>query len=287
MSRKRTRGGCPCTLRLPRTRNSIMSGPSSGACARRRSGVCPGPSWPGSPCGGFGDGGVRGARSGSRTPAAQHGLGGRRRRPGHPASGGMPSTRARVCVMSLTFAAVSDDVQRGAPSQIRWCLPAFRRPTGDGPVAAPSLSRESGGPPTHARVQSSSQARVRLREQDAAQLVGPPARCQRSRAAPAGLSGAEPPTPAAGVARPCHRPRRTECPAGTAGHPPASAQATARPGRRQRLDELPQVIVHDQRPSTPEPSSGRIITSGTCGPRTRRDLVTSREQLQVRPRDTG
>lgn len=53
---------------------------------------------------------------------------------GRPATGGMPSTRARVWVTSLTFAAVVmtfSGVPR--PSQIKWCLlPVFRgRPATD------------------------------------------------------------------------------------------------------------------------------------------------------------
>lgn len=69
---------------------------------------------------------------------------GRRRRwPGRPATGGMPPTRARVWVTSLTFAAVVmtfSGVPR--PSQTRWrLLPVFRRSTGDGPVSGPLFSR--------------------------------------------------------------------------------------------------------------------------------------------------
>lgn len=71
-----------------------------------------------------------------RTDSGRH-LG----RPGRPASGGMPSTGARVPVMSLTLAAVVVTCSGVlCPSQIRWCLlPVFRRSTGDGPVAAPSF----------------------------------------------------------------------------------------------------------------------------------------------------
>lgn len=57
------------------------------------------------------------------------------------------------------------------------------------------------------------------------------------------------PAPAAGVARLCrcrgrHRPR--------AGRP-------LEPGRQQRLDQCPQVVVHDPRPSTHTTTNGRIV----------------------------
>ncbi|MFI1212724.1 hypothetical protein ACH4UV_34650 [Streptomyces sp. NPDC020802] len=57
---------------------------------------------------------------------------------GRPATGGMPSTAAKVWVTLLTLAAVVmtlDGVLR--PSQIKWCLlPVFRRSTSDEPVSA-------------------------------------------------------------------------------------------------------------------------------------------------------
>src|ERR1044072_2894347 len=72
---------------------------------------------------------------------------GRRRGwPGRPATGGMPSTRTRVCVVSLTFAAVVMTWSGvPIPSQTRWCLlPVFRRSTGDGPVASPLFGADVG-----------------------------------------------------------------------------------------------------------------------------------------------
>lgn len=121
---------------------------------------------------------------GVRTPARSTWL---------PATGGTPSTRARVCVTSLTLAAVVMTLN-GVPltSQIRWCLlPVFLRSTGDGPVASPPFRADVGG--IHAgpgpvqcvgRVQLGEQYAVQLVE--GAGLVPPPA------SAPAGLPRAEP-----------------------------------------------------------------------------------------------
>ncbi|MDQ1024631.1 hypothetical protein QF035_002213 [Streptomyces umbrinus] len=135
---------------------------------------------------------------------------------GRPATGGMPSTRARVCVTSLTFAAVVitlSGVPR--PSQIKWCLlPVFRRSTGDGPVSAPPFSRGCGSRPRTLQRQQLPGYVVVQDVQDALQTQPISYRT---------------------------RPRRL-----------------VRPGRQQRLDQNPQVVVHDPRPSAHTPTNGRI-----------------------------
>ena len=115
-----------------------------------------------------------------------------RGRPGRPATGGMPSIRLRVWVMSLTLAAVvmtRSGVPR--PSQIKWCLlPAFRRSTGDGPVAAPSSSRVRESRPRARPVEFA--CRVQFGEHDAVQLLDDSGLRPAAQASPTGLSGAEP-----------------------------------------------------------------------------------------------
>lgn len=116
----------------------------------------------------------------------------RRGRPGRPATGGMPSTRVRVWVTSLTFAAVVmtlNGVPR--PSQIRSCLlPVFHRSTGDGPVSTPSFSCGCGSRP---RTRGTSRVRrVEFGEQDAVPLVEDPGLLPAAQAPPAGLSEPNP-----------------------------------------------------------------------------------------------
>ncbi len=152
----------------------------------------------------------------------------RRGRPGRPATGGIPSTRLRVWVMSLTFAAVVmtlSGVPR--PSQIRWCLlPVFRRSTGDGPVSAPPFSR---GCENHPRKPATSRAR----RPRSALRAGPDAAGRRplpSATGPGGASTSVPsrtPVPGAEVARLCRCRGRTGCPGDRAGPTPAEAPVTA------------------------------------------------------------
>lgn len=153
----------------------------------------------------------------------------RRGRPGRPATGGMPSTRTRVCVTSLTFAAVvmtCSGVPR--PSQIRWCLlPVLRRSTGDGPVAAPPFSRGRGSRP-HTRgtsrvrqPRSASRAECGAVDRRPLPAASDPDAANRS-------ARSRTPAPAAAAARRCPGTGRTRCPAGTTGPRPASALATAR-----------------------------------------------------------
>ncbi len=168
---------------------------------------------------------------------------------------------------SLTFAAVVmtlSGVPR--PSQIRWCLlPVFRRSTGDGPVSAPPLpfSRGCG---THPRRPWTSRAgRPRSAQQAGPGAVGrrrpPVATVEPS---PAGLPGAE------------SQLRRQELPGDVVVEDVQDALQTQpvrqrprprrllRPSRQQRLDQCPQVIIHDPRPSTHTLPNGRIVTPVTA-----------------------
>lgn len=185
--------------------------------------------------------------------------------PGRPATGGMSSTRLRVWVMSLTFAAVVttwSGVPR--PSQIRWCLlPVFRRSTGDGPVAAPPFFRADVGV-VHTRARPVEfTGRVQLREHDLVQLLENSGLLPAVQAPPASLSGAEPQLQGQELpgdvlvqdvqdalqAQPVRyrfRPRR---PLG--------------PGRQQRFDHCPQVVFHDPRPSRHTHPNGQIVTTVT------------------------
>ena len=145
------------------------------------------------------------------------------------ATGGMSSTGLRAWVMSLMLAAVVM-TSRGVPlpSQIRWCLlPVFRRSTGDGPVAAPPVSRGRGSRPRRcgsSRVRRPCSARragrgaVTRRRRPSANGPGVTSRSVRSRT----------PDPGVGVAKRCPGAGRTRCPAGTVGRPPALAPAPAR-----------------------------------------------------------
>ncbi len=173
-------------------------------------------------------------RSSSRTAFESYALsprtasGRRRGRPGRPATGGMPSTRLRVWVMSLTFAAVVmtlSGVPR--PSQIRWCLlPVFRRSTGDGPVSAPPFSRGCGNRPRRP-------VTSRVRRPRSALRAGPGAAGRRPpppATGPDGASTSDPsrtPAPAVGAATLCRCRGRTGCPGDRAGPAPVSARATA------------------------------------------------------------
>lgn len=213
---------------------------------------------------------IRRLRSSRRTARESYALspstasGRRRGWPGRPATGGTPSTRARVCVMSLTFAAVVMTLSGVPfPSQIRWCLlPVLRRSTGDGPVAAPSFSRGRGSRPR-------TRATSRVRRPRSVRRAGGGAAVRRLRPSASG-SGASStsvrsrtPVPGAGVARRCPDAGRTECPAGIAGRPPASAPVTARARAAAAVRSVPT----SRRPrSTAEAShdvNGRIITSVT------------------------
>ncbi len=134
------------------------------------------------------------------------------------AGGGMPSTRARVWVTSLTLAAVVmtlSGVPR--PSQIRRCLlPVFRRSTGDGPVPAPPFRPGRGN--RRRMLWTSPARRPRAAWRAGRGAVGQrlrPAASARSAASRSGQSR----TPAQGgeVARRCRCTGRRGCPAGTAG----------------------------------------------------------------------
>lgn len=141
---------------------------------------------------------IRRVRSSRRATPESYALspridsGRRRGRPGRPATRGMPSTRARVCAMSLTSAAVVMTWSGVLPSQIRWCvLPVFCRWTGDGPVASPLFGIDVGA--VHARAGPVQFAgRVQLREQDAMQLIEDACLLPAVQVLPAGLSRAEP-----------------------------------------------------------------------------------------------
>ena len=141
---------------------------------------------------------IRRVRSSRRTTRESYALSPRmdsgrgRGRPGRPTTGGMPSTRARVCAMSLTSAAVVMTWSGVLPSQIRWCvLPVFCRWTDDGPVASPLFGADVGA--VHARAGPVQFAgRVQLRDQDAVQPVEEACLLPAVQALPAGLSRAEP-----------------------------------------------------------------------------------------------
>ena len=147
------------------------------------------------------------------SPSRASGL--RRGRPGRPAMGGMPSTKARVWVTSLTLAAVVmtlSGVPR--PSHLKWCLlPAFRRSTGDGPMSAPPFSRERGN---HPRTPVTS----RVHRPRSASRAGPGGAGRRRRPSATGPDAANrsvrsrTPAPRAGVARLCRCRGRTGCPGG-------------------------------------------------------------------------
>lgn len=160
------------------------------------------------------------------SPSRASGL--RRGRPGRPATGGMPSTRARVWVTSLTLAAVVmtlSGVPR--PSQIRWCLlPVFRRSTGDGPVSDPPFSRGCGNHPRRPVTSRVRRRRSALRAEPGAAgrrlLLSATGPDDASRSAPNRTVA-----PGAEVARPCRCGGRTGCPAGRADPTPAAAPETA------------------------------------------------------------
>ena len=140
----------------------------------------------------------------------------------------MPSTRARVWVTSLTFAAVVmtlSGVPR--PSQIRWCLlPVFRRSTGDGPVSAPPFSPGCGSRPRRPWTSRAGLPRSARRGESGA--VG--RRPLPAANAPVFASRSvrtRTPAQAAGVARRCCCRARTGCPADTAGQLPVEALVTS------------------------------------------------------------
>lgn len=213
---------------------------------------------------------IRRLRSPRRTALESYALsprrasGRRRGRPGRPATGGRPSTRARAWVMSLTFAAVVmkwNGVPR--PSQIRWCLlSVFRRSTGDGPVAASPFSRGCGSHP-HTRgtsrvrrPRSASRAGCGATARKPSPVASDPAAASRS-------VRSRTPTPEAEVARRCPGARRTGClQAQAAGHRLRPRRPLG-PGRQQRLDQLPQVVIHDPRPSRHTHPNGQIVTTVT------------------------
>lgn len=232
---------------------------------------------------------IRRRRSSRRTAFESYALsprtdsGCRLGRPGRPATGGMPSTGARVLVMSLTLAAVvmtCSGVPR--PSQIRWCLlPVFRRSTGDGPVAAPSFRADVGSVHTRAGPVEFA-GRVQLGEQQPVELVEDSGLLPAIQPSPAGLSGAEPQLrwqelPGHIVERDVQNALQTES---VRNRP--RARRPLRPGRQQRFDQRPQVVVHDPRPSAHSPTDGRIITPVTLdqdsSTRSRYELYVCRQQ---------
>ncbi|MDI5904330.1 MULTISPECIES: hypothetical protein [Streptomyces] len=111
-----------------------------------------------------------------------------------PATGGMPSTRARVWLTSLTFAAVVMNLSGvPSPSQIKWCLlPVFRRSTGDGPVSEPPFFRADMRAVHASPRPVEVVGRVQFGQQDPVQLVEDPCLLPALQASPAGLPGAEP-----------------------------------------------------------------------------------------------
>lgn len=213
---------------------------------------------------------IRRRRSSSRwalesyplSPSRASGL--RRGRPGRPATGGMPSTRARVWVTSFTFAAVVmtlSGVPR--PSQIRWCLlPVFRRSTGDGPVSAPPFSRGRGN---HPRTHVTS----RVRRPRSTRRAGPCAAGRKpppSAIGPGDASTSGPtrtPAPEAGIARLCRCTGRTERPADRTGPTPAAARATAPATAAATARSTP--TTHRPRSTVEYPhlTNGRIVTPVT------------------------
>lgn len=210
----------------------------------------------------------------------------RRGRPGRPATGGMPSTRARVWVTSLTFAAVVmtlSGVPR--PSQIKWCLlPVLRRSTGDGPVSAPPFFSPGCG--SRPRMNATGRAR----RPRSARRAGPGAAGRRllpSATGPVGASTSAPsrsPASAAGVARLCRCRGRTECPADRAGPTPAealetgpaTAAATARSAPTSRRPRSTAESSHrHERPSPHTITNGRVLTPVTANQHTSTRSCTS------------
>lgn len=167
---------------------------------------------------------------------AEQSLGGRRGRPGRPATGGMLSTRARGWVTSLTLAAVVMTLSGVPwPSQIKWCLlPVLRRSTGDGPVSAPRFWRGRGSPPR--RPWTSPARRPRSAWRAGFGAAGRRSRPSAAAQAAASRSGpSRTPAPAAAVARRCracstYRMPCRHCPSGTGRGPGAFSGQGGRSG---------------------------------------------------------
>jgi hypothetical protein len=185
-----------------------------------------------------------------------------RGRPGRPATGGMPSTRARVRVTSLTLAAVVMTLS-GVPRPRRSggvCCPfCAGRPATDrcrhllfsrGCVSHPRRPVTSRVPRPRS-VRPAESGATGQRRRPAATVPGGASRSARSRT----------PTPAAAVARLCRCRGRTGCPADTVGRPPAvaPAPARARPARPPGA-ELPHDPV--EQPAVIQPLAPRNETGG-------------------------
>lgn len=170
---------------------------------------------------------------------------------------------------SLTLAAVVMTLS-GVPSppQIKWCLlPVLRRSTGDGPVSA--LLFRADMEAVHACPRPVELAgRVQLGEQDPVQLVEdsyllPPVQLAPARLprAEAQLLGQESP----GYVVVEHE--QDALPTEPARHRPRTRRPL-RPRRQERLDQRPQVVVHDPRPSTHTITNGQIVTPVTANQHT-------------------
>ena len=158
-----------------------------------------------------------------------------------------------------------DDLERGAASvadQVVFAArlpPVDRRRTG---VGAPFFAR-MWEPSTHARGPVEFAGRVQFGEQDAVQLVEDPGLLPPLQTSPAGLPGAEPQLqrqelPGYVVVEDVQDALQTQ----PVRHRPRPRRLL-RPGRQQRLDQRPQVVVHDPRPSTHTITNGRIVTPVT------------------------
>lgn len=180
---------------------------------------------------------------------------------------------------SLTLAAVVmtlSGVPR--PSQIRWCLlPVFRRSTGDGPVSGPPFFRTDVGA-VHARAGPVEFAgRVEFGEQGAVQLLEDTGLLPATQASPAGLSGAEPQLRGQELSGYVVVEHVQDALQTQPVRYRLRARRLLRPWRQQRLDQRPQLVVHDPRPSTHTLANGRIVTSVTpdqdASPRSCHELI--------------
>lgn len=177
----------------------------------------------------------------------------------------MPSTRVRVWVMSLTFAAVVMVLSGGAVSvaaQVVFAArlaPVDRRRAGRG---SPPFSRGRG---SRRHTRGTSRARrprsalragcgaTDRRFPTVASGPGVDSRSVRSRT----------PAPGAGVARRCPGAGRTGCPAGTTGRPPASALETARARAAATVRSLPTSRRPRSTAESSQPPNDQIVTTDT------------------------